>query len=73
MESIDIRKTFSELEFANSDNQEITTLAAQEVKTITPIVDENGKPYLMVTFYDDEFCVISSFICDSVKFKNKEL
>ena len=60
-------------EFVNSDNQEITTLVAQEVKTITPVVDKKGKPYLMVTFYDDEFCMFSSFMCDSVKFKNKEL
>lgn len=73
MENNDIRKTFAELEFVNCSNTEITTLSAQEVKQIFPVVDKDGNLSLMVDYFDDEFCITSTFVCDKIKIKNIEL
>lgn len=73
MKSFDIRKTFAELEFVNCSNPEFNTLPAEEVKQIVPVIDKDGKAHLMVNYYDDEFCVTSTLVCDFLNIKEREL
>ena len=48
------------LHFVNSNNTEVDVLSPQEVYKITPVVDKNNKRYLMVDYYDSEFCLYST-------------
>ena len=43
-----------------NDNTDMMWLSENEVKSITPVIDKQGKPYLMVNFYDLETCVDST-------------
>lgn len=42
------------------DNTDTMWLSENEVKSITPVIDKQGKPYLMVNFYDLDTCVDST-------------
>lgn len=42
------------------DNTDAMWLSENEVKSITPVIDKQGKPYLMVNFYDLDTCVDST-------------
>jgi hypothetical protein len=42
------------------DNTDMMWLSEDEVKSITPVIDKQGKPYLMVNFYDLDTCVDST-------------
>jgi hypothetical protein len=50
-------KTITTLKFVNPTSETIDCLTPQEVRRITPINDKDGKPHVMVDYYDDEFCV----------------
>ena len=43
-----------------NDNTDMMWLSENEVKSITPVIDKQGKPYLMVNFYDLDTCVDST-------------
>ena len=61
------------MKFINPTNETIDYLIPQEVRKITPINDKDGKPHVMVDYYDDEFCLNCTFFCDSVEFETKEI
>ena len=44
----------------SDDNTDTMWLSENEVKSITPVIDKQGKPYLMVNFYDLDTCVDST-------------
>lgn len=68
-----MEKTIRIMKFINPTNETIDYLTPQEVHKITPVNDKNGKPHLMVDFYDDEFCLNSTLFCDSIEFETKEV
>ena len=42
-------------------------LTEKEIKKITPVVDKNGKPMLMVDFYDFEYCMNSTYFFEKIE------
>ena len=66
-------KTIITLKFVNSTNKTIECLIPQEVRKITPINDKDGKPHVMVDYYDDEFCLNCTLFCDSIIVETKEI
>ena len=42
-------------------------LYPDEITSIKPDVDKNGNAVLIVNYYDDEFNINSSIICDKIK------
>ena len=61
------------LHFINCSNTEVDVLSPQEVYKITPVVDKNNKQYLMVDYYDSEFCLYSTLFCEHIEFETKEI
>ena len=68
-----MEKTITTLKFVNSTNETIDYLIPQEVRKITPINDKDGKPHVMVDYYDDEFCLNCTLFCDSIIVETKEI
>lgn len=54
------------LKLKNSTSVDFKELAAGEVKSIIPVVAKDGKPVLLVNFYDEEFCLDASLFCDEI-------
>lgn len=50
-----------------NDPTEGMWLSEKEIKKITPVVDKNGKPMLMVDFYDFEYCMISTYFFEKIE------
>lgn len=68
-----MKKTITTLKFVNPTNETIDYLIPQEVRKITPINDKDGKPHVMVDYYDDEFCLNCTLFCDSIIVETKEI
>lgn len=68
-----MKKTITTLKFVNSTNESIDYLIPQEVRKITPINDKDGKPCVMVDYYDDEFCLNCTLFCESIIVETKEI
>ena len=68
-----MRKTITTLKFVNPTNETIDCLISQEVRKITPINGIDGKPHVMVDYYDDEFCLNCTLFCDSIIVETKEI
>ena len=62
MENV-VFKCYSE---GDKSNDDILYVSASLVKKIKPLNNDKFKK-LIVEYYDDEFCVNSSFICDYVE------
>ena len=62
MENV-VFKCYSE---GDKSNDDILYVTASLVKKIKPLNNDKFKK-LIVEYYDDEFCVNSSFICDYVE------
>ena len=52
-----------------SDDQ-VKYLFPDEIISITPSIDKNGKGILLITYWDDEFCVSSTYICNKIIVEN---
>lgn len=68
-----MKKTITMMRFVNPTNKTIDCLSSQEVRKITPVNDKNGKPYIMVDYYDDEFCLNATMFCEEIKIETKEV
>lgn len=66
-------KKITTLKFVNPTNETIDCLIPQEVRKITPINDKDGKPHVMIDYYDDEFCLNCTLFCDSIIVETKEI
>jgi len=58
--------------FENCNNEEVDCLNVNEIEKIYSLNNKDGKPYVVVNYYDDEFCIMNTLICDSVTFKTVE-
>ena len=36
------------------------------IRSMTPIIDKNGNPGLLISYYDDEYCCNCSLTCDGI-------
>jgi len=68
-----MEKAITILKFVNPTNETIDYLIPQEVRKLTPINDKDGKPHVMVDYYDDEFCLNCTLFCDSIIVETKEI
>ena len=66
-------KTITTLKFVNPTNETIDYLTPQEVRKIKSVNDKDGKPHVMVEYYDDEFWLNCTMFCDSIEFETKEI
>lgn len=73
MENNDIKKKFTLLKLKNCLDKDNEIINAEDVKKIIPVIDKKGKPSVFVTFYDIEFCVTTTVVCDSIEFETKEI
>jgi hypothetical protein len=49
------------------DNNEIHYLYPDEITSIVPYIDKSGNPIMVVNYYDNEFLIISSIICNKIE------
>ena len=42
-------------------------ISPRQIKNIIPIVAKDGKPGLLINYYDDEICVNSTIFCDKIE------
>ena len=50
----------------NSTSLEWKELPIDMVRSMTPIIDKNGNPGLLISYYDDEYCCNCSLTCDGI-------
>ena len=60
------------LKLINSTNLEIDELALEDINSIKPVIDKNGKPGLLIEYYDTEFCYNAALFCDNIEI-NKDI
>ena len=36
------------------------------IRSMMPIIDKNGNPGLLISYYDDEYCCNCALTCDSI-------
>lgn len=61
------------LKLNNCINTENSVIAAENVVSILPVIDKEGKEGLFVTFYDEEFCINRTWYCTDIEFDTKEV
>lgn len=66
-------KKFTLLKLKNCLDKDNEIINAEDVKKIIPVIDKEGKPCVFVTFYDIEFCLTTTVVCDSIEFETKEI
>lgn len=55
------------LVLVNSTSDEIDELPIDVVNSITPAIDKYGKPGLIISYYDEEYCCNCALSCDGIK------
>ena len=55
----------------NSTNEKVDELPIEDVQEIAPVVDKNGKPSFMISFYDHEYCYNATLFCDHIEIEKK--
>lgn len=50
-----------------SDNKDIIIIPINNVKKLVPLKDKNDYPIIMVEYYDDEYCLNRSTICNHIE------
>lgn len=50
----------------NSTIDEWDELPINSVKSIIPVIDKEGNPALLITYYDYEICCIRTLSCDGI-------
>ena len=50
----------------NSTSSEWKELPIDMVRSMTPTIDKNGNPGLLISYYDDEYCCNCSLACDGI-------
>ena len=50
----------------NSTSSEWKELPIDMVRSMTPAIDKNGNPGLLISYYDDEYCCDCVLACDSI-------
>ena len=59
-----IKVTMYTLKLINSNNIEVDEIPFEDVTSIKPVVDKNGKAGLFIGYYDHEFCLNAAVACD---------
>ena len=62
-------KILKKYKLIGHDNK-VHYLYPDEITTIKPAVDKNGNAVLFVNYYDDEFHINSSIICEKIEVKD---
>ena len=55
-----------------SDNKDIIIIPINNVKKLVPLKDKNDHPIIMIEYYDDEFCLNRSTICNHIEIYKKD-
>ena len=55
------------LVLVNSSSDEIDELSIDDVNYILPAIDKYGKPGLLISYYDEEYCCNCTLSCDGIK------
>lgn len=50
----------------NSTSSEWKELPIDMVRSMTPAIDKNGNPGLLISYYDDEYCCDCVLTCDGI-------
>ena len=50
----------------NSTSSEWKELPIDMVRSMTPAIDKNGNPGLLISYYDDEYCCNCTLVCDGI-------
>lgn len=59
--------------FENSTSTDHKALPVSVITSITPVIDRQGKPAVIVNYFDDEYCLDASLFCDSIDFETLEI
>ena len=51
----------------NSTSEEIDEIPIDCINSITPAINKNGNPGLLITYYDEEICCTRTLSCDSIE------
>ena len=55
------------LKLKNSSLQDYDKICIEDVYSMIPVVDKEGKAHLLINFYDWEYCMDASTFCDEVE------
>ena len=61
------------LVLTNSTSNEIDELPIDVINSIIPAIDKYGKPGLLISYYDDEYCCNCALSCDGIKSIREEI
>ena len=50
----------------NSTSSEWKELPIDMVRSMMPLIDKNGNPGLLISYYDDEYCCNCTLACDGI-------
>ena len=48
-------------------DENVLKINSNQIKRIKPVVDKDNKPGLMVDYYDDEYCMSTTYFCDYIE------
>ena len=51
----------------NSTSDEINELSVDCINSIIPVIDKQGKPGLLISYYDEEYCCNCALSCDGIE------
>ena len=55
------------LKLKNSTLKDYDSICVEDIHNIIPVCDKEGKPHLLINFYDHEYCMDASTFCDEVE------
>lgn len=55
------------LKLKNSSLRDYNEICIEDVHSIIPVVDKEGKVQLLINFYDWEYCMDASTFCDEIE------
>ena len=61
-----MEKLLTKYKIINGTDDSIEFIFSDQIKSQKVVEDKNGNKQLMVNWYDDEFCIDSTFICDEL-------
>ena len=58
-----IFKCYSELDTP----EKMLIISGNQIKNISSQISKGGKSKLIINYYDDEFCLMTTFFCDKIE------
>lgn len=61
-----MEKSITKYKIINGTDDSIEFIFSDQIKSQKKVEDKNGNTHVIVNWYDDEFCIDSTFVCDEL-------